>query len=203
MKPNGIPVVISAPSGAGKSTIAAQLVKQCPLATVSTSCTTRSPRPGEKDGIDYFFISIDEFKQKIEKGEFLEWAEVHGHRYGTPISSLEKNLESGKDVVLTIDPQGALSIKKIYPNGVFIFVVPPTWETLVNRLTKRATDDKATLEIRVANARKELTYLSHYDYLVVNDHLETAVRTVVSIVEAEHHKLSRIDKKSIPIFNHG
>lgn len=203
MKKSGVPVVISAPSGAGKSTIAMEVVKECASAVMSTSCTTRPPRPGEKDGKDYFFASVDDFKKKIEKGEFLEWAVVHGHYYGTPLSSLEKLLSANKDVILTIDPQGALSVKRIYPNGVFIFIVPPSWDTLVSRLTRRATDDRATVDIRIANARKELTYLSHYDYLVVNDELPQAVRDVMSIIQVEHLRLSRIDMNSVPILAHG
>lgn len=199
---SGIPVVLSAPSGAGKSTIAAQLVKDSPSTVLSISTTTRAPRKDEKNGKDYFFVSEDDFKKKIEKGEFLEWAVVHGHYYGTPLSVLEKHLSEKKDVILTIDPQGALSVKRIYPQGVFVFVVPPTWETLVNRLTKRATDDRASLDIRIANARKELTYLSHYDYLVVNDNLSEAVNNIQAILKAEHQRLSRIDKNTVPIFSH-
>lgn len=199
MKKSGIPVVISAPSGAGKSTIAFRIVKENPSAVISISCTTRSPRPGEQNGKDYFFNSQDEFKRKIEKGEFLEWAVVHGHYYGTPVSALERELQQKKDVILTIDPQGALSVKRIYPAGVFIFVIPPSWEALVNRLTKRATDDRTSVEIRVANARKELSYLSHYDYLVVNDELEAAVKNIGAIIQAEHLRLSRVDKNEIPL----
>ncbi len=202
MKISGIPVVISAPSGAGKSTIATSLVKNNPSAVLSISCTTRAPRAGEQNGRDYFFINDQQFNQKIEKAEFLEWAVVHGNHYGTPLSYLEEQLAQKKDVILTIDPQGALSVKNIYPNGVYIFVVPPTWETLVKRLTKRATEDQAALDRRIANARKELSYLSHYDYLVVNDDLEQAVKNVSAIIQAEHHRLARIDKNAIPIFSH-
>lgn len=202
MKRSGIPVVISAPSGAGKSTIASEVIKQHPEGVVSISCTTRAPRAGEQNGRDYFFATDQQFKQKIEKGEFLEWAVVHGNYYGTPLSYLESQLANKKDVILTIDPQGALSVKRVYPEGIYIFIVPPTWQILVDRLTKRATDDKATLDIRIANARKELTYLSHYDYLVVNDDLDMAVKNVLSIIQAEHQRLSRVDKDAIPIFSH-
>src|SRR5262245_24872315 len=136
----GIPVVISAPSGAGKSTIAARIAKGSLSAVLSVSCTTRAARVGERNGEDYFFVSVDDFKKKIETGDFLEWAVVHGHYYGTPLSSLEAQLTEGKDVILTIDPQGALAVKRIYPTGIFIFVVPPSWDTLLKRLYKRATD---------------------------------------------------------------
>lgn len=200
---SGIPIVISAPSGAGKSTIALRIAKENPQAVLSISCTTRQPRAGEKHGKDYFFATEDDFKKKIEKGDFLEWAVVHGHYYGTPLSYLESQLKERKDVILTIDPQGALSVKRIYPNGVFIFVIPPSWDALVNRLTKRATDDRSTVEMRLNNARKELSYLSHYDYLVVNDDLDAAVKHVACIVEAEHRRITRIDKAEIPLLAKG
>jgi len=199
----GIPIVLSAPSGAGKSTIATRIVEENPSAVLSISCTTRAPRPGEKDGVNYHFTSADEFKRKIEVGEFLEWAVVHGHYYGTPLSSLEKQMSENKDVILTIDPQGALSVKKIFSEGIFIFVVPPSWDALRERLTKRATDDSNTIDVRIQNAKKELSYLSHYDYLVVNDNLESAVTDVTAILRAEHRRLSRINKNDIPLLAHG
>jgi len=195
----GLPVVLSAPSGGGKSTIATRLVAECRNAQLSVSCTTRPPRPDEKDGVHYHFISEPEFKKRIKDGDFLEWAEVHGNYYGTPRSMLEGLLKEGKDVVLTIDVQGALSIKKFYPQGIYIFLVPPTWESLASRLSRRASDDAKSVKIRQANARKELSYMSHYDYLVINDDLEMAVRDVCSILRAEHCRLTRIDKRDIPI----
>jgi guanylate kinase len=149
--------------------------------------------------VHYFFTTNDEFKRKIEAGEFLEWAIVHGQYYGTPLRALEDQLNGGKDVVLTIDPQGALSVKRIYPDGVFIFVVPPSWDVLMKRLYKRATDDAQSMELRIANARKELAYLGHYDYVVVNDDLDEAVRQVSAIIVAEHLKTGRIDRRSVPI----
>lgn len=201
MSSKGLPIVISAPSGAGKSSIAALIQKKRPTAVPSISCTTRPPRGGEKNGVDYFFISMDEFKKRIETGDFLEWAVVHDHHYGTPLSSLRKQLEEGKDVLLTIDPQGALSVRRAHPEGIFIFVVPPTWEALLNRLKSRATDDSSSLQVRIKNAEKELTYLSHYDYLLVNDKLDEAVSQALAIIEAEHCRLTRINKKDIPILS--
>jgi guanylate kinase len=199
MRKSGIPVVISAPSGAGKSTIAARLVQKLPSTSLSISCTTRAPRGEERDGQDYFFTSETEFKTKIDNGDFVEWAEVHGYRYGTPRGPLERSLAEKRDVVLTIDPQGALAVKRLYPQGIFIFVIPPSWDVLVDRLTRRATDNKSALDIRIANARKELSYISHYDYLVINDALDPAVETVSSIVIAEHTRLSRLDLNQIAI----
>jgi len=195
----GIPIVISAPSGAGKSTIAGRLLKDDIVLSISS--TTRSPRKGEKNGVDYSFSSVDDFKRKIEKGEFLEWAVVHGNYYGTPLTPIRANLDKGKDVVMVIDPQGALSVKNHYPDGVYIFVVPPTWDILLKRIKERALDDKASQKIRIANARKELTYLSHYDYVVVNDHLKDAVDDVLAILRSEHLRRERIDKRAIPILN--
>lgn len=196
---NGLPIVISAPSGAGKSTIASQIARRGTSIVPSVSCTTRPPRAGEKEGEHYFFTTVDDFKKRAAEGGFLEWAVVHGQYYGTPLSALEANLRAGRDVILTIDPQGALSVKKIYPKGVFIFVVPPSWDTLHKRLYKRATDDANTTELRLQNARKELTYVDHYDYLVVNDDLDAAVNDILAIIRAEHQRLARIDKRDIPI----
>src|SRR5690242_15734881 len=117
----GLPIVLSAPSGTGKSTIATKIAKLDPDTVLSTSCTTRSPRVGEKNGVDYYFTTPEDFKRKIESGEFLEYAVVHGHYYGTPLAPLELQLKQKKNVILTIDPQGAVNVKKIYPQGVFIF----------------------------------------------------------------------------------
>lgn len=202
MKPaKGIPIVISAPSGAGKSSIASILLKELPSTVQSISCTTRRPRGDEKNGVHYDFVNMDEFKKRIEAGDFLEWAVVHDNYYGTPLSSLKKQLEAGKDVLLTIDPQGAMSVKRHYPDGLYIFVVPPTWDMLLSRLKNRNTDDSAAMQVRISNAKKELTYLSHYDYLIVNDRLEEAVSQAKAIITAEHCRLTRINKKDIPILS--
>lgn len=195
----GLPIVLSAPSGTGKSTIATRLAQELSSTVLSRSCTTRPPRAGEKDGEHYFFTTIDAFKRKIEEGEFLEWAVVHGHYYGTPLKPLEEQMDRGKDVILTIDPQGALSVKRIYPTGVFIFVVPPSWDVLTARLYRRATDDPKSVELRIANARKELSYLGHYEYVVVNDDLELAVKQVASVMIAERLKTNRLDRRSVSI----
>ncbi len=197
----GLPVVVSAPSGGGKSTIVTEILNRVPNATRSISCTTRSPRAGEKEGVDYFFVTEAEFKKRVSAGEFLEWAVVHNYSYGTPASGFEDQLKKGKDVVLTIDPQGAASVRKIYPDGVFIFVVPPTWDILSERLQKRASDNPDTVGVRLTNARKEVQSLTSYDYLVVNDDLSLAVSDVAAIIQAEHHRLTRINKRDIPILH--
>ncbi len=195
----GLPIVISAPSGGGKSTIAYHIAREMPSVTRSISVTTRPPRPGEKDGVDYYFASPEAFKRKIKTKEFLEWAEVHGNYYGTPRVGVETHMREGRDVILTIDPQGARAIKCVYPKGVFIFLVPPTWEELIKRLNLRGEDEK-TRALRLANARKELATVSSYDYLVINDRLAEALSDVKAILQAEHRRLTRINKKDISIF---
>lgn len=197
-KAKGLPIVLSAPSGSGKSTIASRITQTNPSAVLSISFTTRAPRSGEKNGVHYHFISEDNFKQRIQIGDFLEWAEVHGNYYGTPKSLLEEQLVLGNDVIMTIDVQGALSVKRFYPQGIYIFLVPPSWDELKKRLNSRASDNFHTMEIRLTNARKELSFLSHYDYLVVNDKLDDAIRDVSAILRAEHCRLTRIDKRDIP-----
>ncbi len=195
----GLPIILSAPSGAGKSTVAELVAKALPNTILSVSCTTRAPRPGEENGKHYFFISEPDFKSKIKTGEFLEWAEVHGKYYGTPRQHLEDNINRGLNVILTIDVQGALSIKRFYPQGVYIFLVPPSWEVLEQRLKLRASDDGQSVKLRMTNARKELSFLSHYDYLVVNDELDKAVKDVSVIMQAEHLRQIHIDKSRIKI----
>lgn len=199
VKKRGIPIVLSAPSGGGKSTIAWHVLKRIPQTVRSISCTTRPPRRGERQGVDYFFISEGEFKRRIKKKNFLEWAKVHQNYYGTPKSYLDLQLRKGKNVLLTIDPQGAKSLRRFYPKGIYIFVVPPTWSILLKRLKSRGSDSKASLQVRLANAKKELKSLSHYDYLVVNDDLASAVKETACILQAERRRLFRLNKDEIPI----
>ncbi len=148
----GLPVVISAPSGSGKSTIVARVVKENRSSVLSISCTTRAPRGEEKNGRDYYFLDEDEFQRRVKDGEFLEWAEVHGHYYGTLKKTVESQLENGKDVLLTIDVQGAHFIRRHFPWGIFIFLVPPSWDVLVKRLKDRGSDDAKSIQTRLANA---------------------------------------------------
>ncbi len=199
MKP-GLPIVVSAPSGGGKTTLVTEVLQKIPSAARSVSCTTRKPRTGERNGIDYYFVSKEKFKHMIKAGQFIEWAMVHNNYYGTPRPAFESRLKKGRDVILTIDPQGAVSIRKIYPKGVFIFVVPPTWQTLLKRLKRRGTDDQNSLKVRIKNAKKELRMVSHYDYVVINDLLPRAVDDIAAILRAERSKRSRMDMKSLPIF---
>ena len=192
-KQNGKLFVISGPSGAGKGTIVNAVMDQAdPSGTaLSISMTTREPRPGEEDGVNYFFVTKEEFRRQIEAGGFLEYAEVYDHYYGTPKSKVMEKLNQGKDVILEIDIQGALNVKKAFPEGVLIFILPPSMEVLRSRLTGRGTDAPEVIERRLSKTRGELTFIDRYDYGVVNDDLEEAVETVRAIMRAEH---ARVDE---------
>ncbi|MEW6089182.1 MAG: guanylate kinase [bacterium] len=187
----GMIIVISAPSGAGKTTLVELLNKDFPDLYRSISCTTRSTRKGESHGKDYIFVSEEEFKNKLENNEFAEWAEVHGNLYGTPKAALEENLAKGKDVLLDIDVQGAEKIRKLYPGGLFIFIKPPSFKVLKERLESRNTEDRDSLEIRLKQAEEEMKYYTRYDYVVINEDLEEAVEELKSIIEKEKKRRLR------------
>ncbi len=184
----GLLIVISAPSGAGKSTICGRYLKEHPDTAYSISVTTRKPRKGEKEGKDYYFVSEKEFKSFIKKGDFLEYAGVFGEYYGTRRSSVEDNLNKGKNVLLDIDVKGALQLmKKI--NGIFVFVLPPSKKVLVSRLKERKTDKKAEIVKRLKIANQELAYINKYDYVIINDKLSDAVSNISLIIQAEKHSV--------------
>ena len=189
--PKGVLLVVSGPSGAGKGTICQMLRDQLPDLGYSISVTTRAPRTGEVDGESYFFKTIPDVKQMIEKGELLEYAEVYGNYYGTPRKYVTEQLMAGNNVILEIEVQGALQVKKIYPEGVLIFMVPPNLEELGNRLTKRGTEDKETINKRLRRALEEMELVEEYDYLVINDTVEQATEDMLTIVAAEKMKCSR------------
>ena len=165
-KPQGLLLVVSGPSGAGKGTICSLLRKELPELSYSVSVTTREPREGEVDGRDYFFKTVAQVKDMIFRGELLEYAQVYGNYYGTPKPYVMNLLNEGKDVLLEIDIQGALQIKKVFPDGVFIFVVPPSLEELRARIYKRGTDAEEVIEKRLKAATSELSYASEYDYII-------------------------------------
>lgn len=191
MKEKGLLLVISGPSGAGKGTICKALLDNNEF-WLSVSATTRQPREGEIDSKNYFFITKDEFKQRIEKDDFLEYAEVYGNYYGTPKSNVLEVLESGKDVILEIDIQGALKVKEAFREGIFIFILPPSMEELKQRIIRRGSETPESLMTRFKSAYKEINYVSKYSYAVVNDTVEEAVKKIESIVVAERCRVDRI-----------
>lgn len=190
MSKGGLLIIISGPSGAGKGTLRERLLLSLPDLQYSVSVTTRHPRIGEKEGINYFFRSKDEFKRMIRQGKFLEWAKVYGDYYGTPLDFVEKNLRAGKEIILEIDVQGALKIKKNLSKlkrgeATFIFVTPSKESTLYQRLLARKTESKEAIKRRIESAREELQFIDEYDYLVFNDQLSEALSELKAIIKAE------------------
>ena len=190
-KPQGILLVLSGPSGAGKGTICSRLLEKRTDMAYSVSCTTRAPRKGEVDGKNYFFKTRDEFEDMIRNGGLLEHASVYGNYYGTPRQYVLDKLDAGVDVILEIDPQGALQVKKSYPEGVFVFIVPPSLDELSKRIYKRGTDAVDVIKRRLSAATSELAYASKYDYIVVNDEVEKDTDKVSKIIDVEHLKVGR------------
>nr|WP_312576018.1 guanylate kinase [Sedimentibacter sp.] len=188
---SGLLVVISGPSGSGKGTICKRLIEEIENISVSVSATTRKPRDGEIDGKNYFFLDEKEFLKKINNDEFLEYASVYGNYYGTPKKIVLNELENGKDIILEIDIQGALKVKENYPKGVFIFILPPSLEELKNRIEGRGTDSKEAIRRRLKSAYDELNYAFQYDYVVLNDEVDTAVEKIKEIISAEKNKSAR------------
>lgn len=174
--------VISGPSGAGKGTLLAELRKQRPDLGLTVSATTRSPRPGEVDGTSYYFLSDEEFRRRIAAGEFAEWAEVHGHLYGTLVSEVKRLLAKGHSLVLEIDVQGALNVRKVYPDAVLIFIEPPSLQALEERLRGRGTEDETSIELRLKNARHEMELADQYDARIVNDTVDRAAQELGSVM---------------------
>jgi guanylate kinase len=179
------PVILSSPSGGGKTTIARELLQRRNDLGYSVSCTTRSPRPGETDGTDYYFLSRDQFLERQARGEFAEYAEVHGNLYGTLRSEVARILGLDRHVIMDIDVQGARQIRAAFPESVTIFVLPPSGEVLLDRLRKRKTESPQQLVARLHSALRELRAVDEYEYVVVNDDLDHAVQRVGSIIDAE------------------
>jgi len=188
----GILFVISGPSGAGKGTILERVLKNRQNIEFSVSATTRSPRPGEVEGIHYFFITREEFKQKIESSKFLEWAHVHDEYYGTLREWVQSRLDEGHDVVLDIDVQGALQIMKNAVDEVFIFIAAPSIDELHRRLTKRGTESEEKILRRLEVARHELEHVSKYEYLIINDDLSLACEQLNAIIVSEKCRTKRL-----------
>jgi len=181
-------IVVSAPSGAGKTSICDAIVKKDKNTVYSVSATTRQPRDGEINGEDYFFVSRPKFEGMIKGGKFAEWAQVHGNFYGTPKSFLAKTLKSGKNVLLDIDVHGGINIKKQYPDACMVFIMAPDMKTLEKRLRARNKDTDKAIKLRLANAKKEIKSLPEYEYLVINDKLDEAVESVETIIKSLKYK---------------
>ncbi|MBI5075949.1 MAG: guanylate kinase [Nitrospirae bacterium] len=192
-KSKGSLFIVSAPSGAGKTTICKKIMAAMDTVKTSVSYTTRLPRQGEVDNEDYSFVSEKKFRGMIRKGEFVEWAEVHGNLYGTSRKRLEKIINDGFDVILDIDTQGAEQIRKTYGNGVFIFILPPSMTELRDRLEKRMSNTKEDMERRLRRASEEIRAYKMYDYVIVNDRLKSSLRKFESIIVAESQRSSKKD----------
>jgi guanylate kinase len=188
---NGILYTISAPSGAGKTSLVKALVEQVDSVCVSVSHTTRGKRPGEIEGVNYHFVNQARFKTMLDNNEFLEHAQVFKNFYGTSRQWVAKTLAAGQDVILEIDWQGASQIRRLNPDTVGIFILPPSLEILRKRLTDRGQDDQAVIDLRMAQAAEEMTHYLEYQYLVINDDFNRAVQALRSIVDAERHRLNR------------
>ncbi len=199
-KKKGLIVVISAPSGAGKTTLCKRLLQNLPSFNWSVSFTTRRPRKNEIEGVDYYFVSREEFQKMVEDQKFVEWAEVHGQLYGTSSNLLNKAIEAGKDVVLEVDVEGGTRIKKNYPQTVLIFLLPPSWQELEKRLKNRRTEDHERLKERIKQAKKEIEYAPYYDYLIVNDDINRALEDLTAIIRTERCRMNRVPLEELRIF---
>jgi len=192
MNLKGLLIVLSGPSGVGKGTVCQALRSRMPELVYSVSATTRAPRVGERDGVNYFFKTKEEFEAMIARDELLEWAEYVGNYYGTPRKFVEETLAGGRDIILEIDVQGALQVKRRFPEGIFIFLLPPTLDELRNRIEHRGTESAETIRSRLEAAVEELKLIEHYDYAVVNDRIEAAAGRIEAILTAEHCRRDRV-----------
>ncbi|MGL4605464.1 MAG: guanylate kinase [Iodobacter sp.] len=183
--------VVTAPSGAGKTTLVAALLAADQNVQLSVSFTTRQPRPGEVDGKDYHFVSRETFEQMILNCDFLEHAEVYGNYYGTSQTWINNAIDTGRDILLEIDWQGAQQVRRLFPEAVGLFVLPPSVDVLEQRLKNRGKDSDEVIEKRMAVARTEISHVEEFDYVIVNEHIDEAVRDIVSVVRAERLKLRR------------
>lgn len=188
----GLLIVISGPSGAGKGTVCKELMKKYNY-NISISATTRSPREGEVDGVNYHFLDKKSFEEKLFRDEFLEYAQVYGNYYGTLKKGVEDELNKGNNIILEIDIQGTLQVQKVYKNAVYIFLLPPSINELKNRILKRGSETESSFNLRFSSVGEELKYMNSYDYAVINDDLDSAVEKVHSIINTEMNRISRMN----------
>ena len=192
--------VVAAPSGAGKSSLVSALLQVDSHLVVAVSHTTREPRGQEQQGREYHFTSSDSFRAMAARGDFLEWAEVHGHLYGTSRTAIEERITGGQDVVLEIDWQGALQIKTLFPNAILIFILPPSWKELQQRLNRRGEDRPEVIERRMANARVEVSQARHFDFVIINAWFETALFDLKAIVHSQRLKYAALQRSKPAVF---
>ena len=200
-KAPGLFIVISAPSGAGKTSICWRMLDKWPNLKFSVSHTTRLPRPGEKDGKDYHFISVAVFKEKIARGEFVEWVENYGQFYGTARATIQPLLEQGFDLLIDVEPRGAKELKINFPGGIFVFILPPSWLELKNRLIKRGCEGEDAMQERLQKAREESRAVIWYDYAIFNDRLGEAVDQLSAIYVAEKTRRERLMRRINSLFD--
>jgi guanylate kinase len=193
--------VVAAPSGAGKSSLVKALLELDSHLAVSVSHTTRPPRGQEQDGREYWFVDEPEFRAMIDRGEFFEWAQVHGNLYGTSRKAIEARLQHGEDVVLEIDWQGALQIKQLFPHAVLIFILPPSWDELLQRLHRRGEDHPEVIEQRMANAREEVAQARHFDFVIINALFETALFDLKTVVHSQRLKYAAQKRNKSQVFS--
>ena len=192
--------IVAAPSGAGKTTLVKLLLENDSAIRVSISCTTREPRPGEVDGREYHFVSVEDFLDMVGRGEFIEWAEVHGNYYGTSRRWIEGELTAGRDVLLEIDWQGAQQVRKIFPKAIGVFILPPSLAALKERLAGRGTDSAETIARRFAAARDEMRHVDEFDYVIINDDLQQALGNLHSVLGATRLQYSTQRQRHSALF---
>lgn len=196
----GVLFVVAAPSGAGKTSLVKALLKNDPAIRLSVSYTTRAPRPGEVNGMDYHFTSVDDFLQMAARGEFLESAEVYGNYYGTSQAWIAGEIAAGHDILLEIDWQGAAQVKKCFPEAVTLFILPPSIEALRERLSNRGQDSQEVMDRRVAAARDDISHAAEFEYIIVNDDFDQALLDLMAVVRASRRVTSRQAQRLAPLF---
>lgn len=194
--------IVTAPSGAGKTTLVSGLLERDPLVRLSVSYTTRAPRTGEVDGQHYHFIDVPAFRALRDKGEFLEWAEVHSNYYGTSKRWLEEQMRAGRDILLEIDWQGAQQVRKVFPKAVGVFILPPSVEELERRLRGRGTDSEDVISRRVLGARGEMRHVAEFDYVIINENLPAAIEDLVAVVRASRLRYANQEARQPEFFHY-